>query len=143
MGPRKLRACRCLEVVVLGYKRSTQMAGLGNCSFGVQTQYAERSSSGRAWKLRFWSTNSVRGTLFQRPGLETALLEYKLSTRNAFQVAGPTLLEYKLSTRNALPVAGLRNCCFVVLTQYVECSSSGRALKLLFWSTNSVRGMLL
>ena len=97
------------------------MAGLGNCSFGVQTQYA--------------------GRLFQRTGLETALFQthlHKLSTRNALPAAGlgscsfggiqtqyaerfsSARLEYKLSTRNALPVA-------------VETA---------FRSTNSVRGML-
>ena len=91
--PRRLRGCRCLEVVVLEYKRSMRkalpVAGLGNCSFGVQTQYAEDSSSGRPGKLLFWSTNVVRGMLFQWLGWETALLEYKLSTRNALLVAGP------------------------------------------------------
>ena len=109
------------------------MAGLGYCSFGVQTQYAEGSSSGLSTKLLFWSTNSARGTLFQWQGLETALLEYKLSTQNALPVAGlgncffgslfwstnsvrrtlfqwqgleTALLEYKLSTQNALPLTG-------------------------------------
>ena len=43
------------------------------------------SSSGNG----FWSTNSVRGTLFQRPGLQSALLEYKPSARNALLGAGP------------------------------------------------------
>ena len=71
-------------------------------------------------KLLFWSTNVVCGWL----GLETALLEYKLSTRIA------------------LPAAGLGNCSFGVQTQYAERSSSGRAWKLLFRSRNSIRGLL-
>ena len=103
-----------LETALLEYKLSTRnthpVAGLGYCSFGVQTQYAEGSSSGLSSKLLFWSTNSARGTLFQWQGLETA-----------------RLLEYKLSTRNTHPVAGLGNGSFGVQTQYAEGSSSGRA----------------
>ncbi|OLP76267.1 hypothetical protein AK812_SmicGene43821 [Symbiodinium microadriaticum] len=80
------------------------------------------------------SVRLVRGTPFRWPGLESAVLEYKLSTRTLFQWPGSqnvslsvrgtlfqwlglenSLLEYKLCTRNALPVA-----TFGVQTQYAE-----------------------
>ena len=125
---RKLRACLCLEIVVLEYngsmRKALPVAGLGNYSFGVQAQYAERSSSdrawnllfcntfqytersssGRAWKLLFWSTNSVRRTLFHRK----LLLWNTNSVRGMiFQWLGSetAVLKHKISMRNALPVA--------------------------------------
>ena len=91
-------------------------------------------------KLLFWSTNSARGTLFQWQGLETALLVR--GTLIQWPGLDTALLEYKLNTRKALPVACPPNCSFGVQTQHGERSSSGRALKRLFWSTNSVRKTL-
>ena len=82
-----------METALLEYKLSTRnalpAAGLGNCSLGVETQYAECFFRGRALKLLFGSTKVVRGMLFQWLGWEAALLEDKRSTQNALSVAGP------------------------------------------------------
>ena len=134
-----------LESAILEYKLSPRnalpVAGPSKCFLGVQTQYAERSSSGRAPKVLFWSKNSVRGTFFRWPGLETTLLEYKLSTRNAL----PSGWAFKKpfwstnSVRGTLfLLAGPSKCSFGVQTQYAERSSNGRAFKMLFWSTKDL-----
>ena len=56
-----------LQNAVFEYKCRTQNAlrvvGPPKCCFGVQTQYAEHSSSGGASKMLIASTNAVRGTL--------------------------------------------------------------------------------
>ena len=82
----------------------------------MPTQYVECSSSGRAFKMLFWSANSVRGMLFRWLGQESTLLFLGVHSVGGmlFVVAGPSkcsffvklLFECKVSTRNALPVAG-------------------------------------
>ena len=58
----------------LSSRKALRVAGPPKCSFRVQTQHAaECSSKGRAPDMRLPSTNSVRGTLFEWPGLQNAV----------------------------------------------------------------------